>query len=108
MNVKPGGEGAYEKLEKDIYKRLHESMIKSGNMEGWGVWAKYPGNYKDYQYVTVNVYSSLAQMKSSNYPDVFKKIFPTMKIDDVTSKTNAARTVTENFIWKQVEDVSKN
>ena len=33
MYVKPGNEGAYENLEKNIFKPLHEEAIKTGQME---------------------------------------------------------------------------
>ncbi len=108
MDVKPGGDDAYLKLEKDYYKPMHEAMIKAGNMEDWSIWSKWPGTYNDFQYMAVNEYSSLDQMSSSQYEDIFKKEFPTMKLEDLSSKTNAARTITENMLWKRIDSVSKN
>lgn len=108
MNVKPGGEGAYEKIEKDYYKPMHEDMIKTGKMEGWSIWAKHPGNYRNDQYIAVNSYSTVAQITSGSYFETLKKLMPNMKMDDLAAKTTAARTITEEFTWKMIDDVSKN
>jgi hypothetical protein len=108
MNVKPGAEANYEKLERDYYKPLHAEFIKKGAMEGWGIWSKFPGNMKDYQYVAVNMFSSPEQMWSGNYGEAFKKLFPAMKPEDLAKKTNEARTITESFMWKLLDDVRGN
>jgi hypothetical protein len=105
MNVTPGNEGNYVNLEKDYYKPMHAEVIKNGGMEGWGIWWKYPGNYKDYQYVAVDLYSSPEQIASGNYNEVFKKIFPSMKMEDLGKKTNDARNITEAYMWKMIDDV---
>jgi len=108
MGVKPGGEAAYEKLEKDYFKPLHEAAIKAGQMEGWSIWSKYPGNYTQSQYTAVNEYSSLAQIDAIDYRKLFKKAFPSMNVNDLMTKTTNARSIVESAIWKRIDIVENN
>ncbi len=108
MRVKPGGSDSYESLEKDIYKKLQESRVKDGEMQVWSIWAKWPGNQTDYQYVAVNSYTSIAQMMKGDYAKTLKKVFPAMKPAELAAKTNAARTQTESWLWKKIETVQAN
>ena len=105
MNVKSGGSAAYENLEKTIFKPLHEAAMKTGKMQGWSVWYKSPGDYTESQYTTVNNYSSLAEMGSLDYGQLFKSKFPTMSMTDVMKKTEAARTIVQEAVWKIVDIV---
>jgi hypothetical protein len=108
MAVKPGGEATYEKLEKDYFKALHEAAIRGGQMEGWSIWAKYPGNYTQSQYTAVNEFSSLAQIDAIDYSKLFKKAFPGMNVNDLMTKTTNARTIVESAIWKRIDIVEAN
>ncbi|CAN5159521.1 hypothetical protein BH23BAC1_BH23BAC1_27760 [soil metagenome] len=108
MKVSPGNEQAYLDLEKSIYKPFHEALIKNGKMESWSVWSKYPGNLKEDQFTTVNGYSSLEQAESQDGAKVFASLFPEMNINDVMKQTEAARTMTEVYIWRAIDYVDVN
>jgi hypothetical protein len=108
MAVKPGGEGAYEKLENDYFKPLHEAAIKAGQMEGWSIWSKYPGNYTQSKYTAVNEFSSLAQIDGIDYGKLFKKVFPYKSEDELITKTGNARTIVESAIWRRIDLVGGN
>jgi hypothetical protein len=71
------------------------------------VWYKSPGDYTQSQYTTVNNYSSLAEMGSLEYGQLFKKNFPAMNMNDVMKKTETARTIVQDAIWKIVDIVIK-
>ena len=107
MQVKPGGEDNYVKMEKTLFKPMHQEIIKSGAMEGWSIWQKYLGSSTDYQYVAVNTFSSLEQMDKGDYGKAMARALPGKTAAEIFSKMYAARLLTETYLWRRLDSVSK-
>ena len=102
MKPTAGKTADYVKLEKDIYKPLHAEMAKAGNKDDWGLYQKQmPYSDNDaYDYITANFFKSINQMMSGDYAATFKKVFPKMDINTVTTQTNNARKIVRSELWK--------
>ena len=102
MKATPGKSAEYVKLEKDIYKPLHAEMVKAGNKDDWGLYQKQMpyGDNDAYDYITANFFNSVAQMISTDYAATFKKVFPKMDINTITTQTNNARKIVRSELWK--------
>jgi hypothetical protein len=66
MKVEPGKDSDYVRLEKEIWKPLHQQRIKNGQLRSWAVYGlRFPfGTEEKYDYVTVNSYDQFAQLES--------------------------------------------
>ena len=106
MRVKPKKAQHYIQMEKEIYKPMHEEAIKAKNRAGWSVWMKWPGNFEDFQYGTVDAYSSFEQMSPGSFEDIFKAVHPDKNIDEVVKKTLETRTIARTELWKLIDMVS--
>lgn len=53
MKVPQGGESEYRKLEREIWKPMHQEWVNQGKMAGWYLWyVPYPsGTNAEYHYV---------------------------------------------------------
>jgi hypothetical protein len=102
MKATPGKESEYVKLEKDIYKPLHAEMVKKGGKEDWGLYAlEMPySSVGAYDYITGNFFSSLTQGNGMSYTETFKKVFPKMDVNAVSTQTNNARKIVRSEMWK--------
>lgn len=103
MNVNVTGP-EYVSLENDIYKPLHNESVKMGLRSGWSVWNKWPGDYRDFNFVTVDSYKSLAQMVSNNQP-LFKSVHPNKDPLELEKETNRIRDWLSAEIWQYVDGV---
>jgi len=107
MQVKPGGEDNYVKMEKTLFKPMHQEIIKTGGMEAWSIWQKNLGSTTDYQYVAVNSFASLEQMDKGDYGKAMAKALPGKTAAEVFSKMYAARLLTETYLFRRLDLVSK-
>lgn len=106
MKVKPGKGSDYEKMEKEIFKPMHEESIRRGERSSWSVWNKWIREEDDYQYVTVDGYAEFSQIGTGDFMDVFKTVHPDMNMEDQSQKMYETRIITGNQIWRLVDSVS--
>ncbi len=107
INVKPGKSKEYLAFKEEIYKPLYEEAIRNNDRTSWSLWAKWPGNMKDFQYVSADGYSSLDQIEVVNYLDYFNKIHPDKHIDHINAKAEELRTLVNSEMWKMIYRVLK-
>ena len=105
MKVKPGMEGKYLEMERDIFKPLHEEAIRSGQMSTWSVWAKWPFGEGDYQYAAVNGFKDFADLVNLDYPGLFKTVHPDINVDQFMQKIPDVRKNTAVEVWRLVDSV---
>jgi hypothetical protein len=105
MKVKPGMEDEYLKMERDIFKPIHEEAIRTGQMSTWSVWFKWPFEEGDYQYVVVNGFKDFADLVNLNYGDLFKAVYPDMDTGELKEKMPDIRRNTGVQVWRLVDAV---
>ena len=64
MKVSPGKEADYLKVEKEMWRPLHQERIKQGLSRSWSLYAlQFPsGTGEKYDYVTVNAFDQFGQL----------------------------------------------
>lgn len=104
MKSKAGQDANYVKMERETFKKLHQSMVDDGKLNGWGFWRlEMPsGTSSDHDYVTSNVYSAYDQMGTVDYEGVFKKTFPGKDIQPVVDETLKTREIVKGDLWEFV------
>lgn len=109
MKVKPGNEGLYIDVEKNIWKPVHREFIKAGTRVGWSLWGQvFPsGSASDYQYVTANLFSDFAKIGAADYNDAFKKAHPGEDIDALSEKTAKSRDLVRSELWEVLDSTWK-
>jgi hypothetical protein len=104
MKVDPLKEDDYLKMERDLWKPVHQERIKSGRMRSWTLYeVRYPaGSQRECDYRTVNVYSTLTDIDRP-ISEVFTKVHPGVPIADVVRRTVAGRDMRQAELWYQVD-----
>jgi hypothetical protein len=107
MKVKPGNEGAYLDVEKNIWKPVHQEFIKAGTRAGWSLWSSvFPsGSGADYQYVTANFFSDFSKIGAADYTDAFKKAHAGKDVDELNVKTGNSRDLVRSELWEVIDSV---
>lgn len=106
MKVEPGKVGEYLRLERELWKPVHQDRIRSGHMRSWSLYrVDFPyGTETPYNFVTLNVYNSSEDLEREFVP-VFEKVHRNIKIDDVFSRTLAARRLARGELWRRIDHV---
>ena len=87
--------GDHTKVERDIWKPVHQARIKAGTMRGWVLLdMMLPfGSAYPYSSATIDVYNDMKQyLMQDGMEDTFKKVHPGKDI---------------NVLWKQTSDACK-
>jgi len=105
MNVAPGNQSDYERLEKDIWQPVHNEMVSSGRTAGWGLWALlFPrGADLPYQYCTLNAFSDFSYVFDLDYSSSFSKTHPDLDPSEIASETQDSRTVVRTELWELID-----
>lgn len=107
INVNPGKSKEYLKITEDIYKPVYDFDIKNNGRTSWSLWAKWPGNMKDFQYASAEGFASLDQIEHTNFTEIFNKIHPTKNMEDISQRVEELRTLVNTEMWKMVYRVMK-
>ena len=95
MKVQPGAEGDYVQLEQEVWKPIHEELIKAGKLDSWSLWAiPYPGGTDaEYHFATVNIYNSGAQLENpgDGILEAFQKAHPGKDWEKAAEQTLKSR-----------------
>lgn len=102
INVKPGKSKEYLQIEEEIYLPLHMEDVKNNNRLDWSLWAKWPGNMKDFQYVSADAYKDLDQITQPDYISYFEKIHPGVDSDEISEKIEELRILVNTEMWKMI------
>ena len=103
MRSKPNVD--YVALERDLWKPVHQELVRSGAMNFWGLYALVmPGGTSyPYDYATVNAVSSLSALENLYSEGLFRRVHPNISIADVGNRTAAARDLTRQELWVLVD-----
>jgi hypothetical protein len=105
MQVEPEKFDEYELLESEIWLPIHNESIQSGRTAGWGLWRSlFPrGAGQPYQYITLNSFSKFSYVFQSDFSVPFKNIHPAKNFNEVTQKTQRARTIMRTELWNLID-----
>jgi hypothetical protein len=106
MKVDPTKDDEYRRLEREIWRPMHQERIRQGQMRSWTVYqVRFPfGTKKEYDYAVVNTYNSVADMERSIL-DVFPRIHPNMPVAELSRRTFSARELVRGEMWYQVDHI---
>lgn len=107
MKVPPGHDDEYVRVERELWKPLHQERVRRGQLLSWGLYARqYPGgDGAEYNYVTVNVYGSFADA-DRDLTDVFERVHPKMPLDTLIQRTEHARSLVRNEVWRRLDQTA--
>ena len=103
MRSKAGGN--YEAVEKDLWKPVHQDLVKSGGKVGWSLYGLVlPGGTSyPYDYATVDGMGSLTGITNMYSDDLFKRIHPNITVTDISNRTAAGRDLVRQELWVLVD-----
>lgn len=107
MQPVTGKEVDYERMEGEIFQKLHQELVNRKNMNAWIFLSrKFPGGSEiPYSYMTVNVFPN--KEKSEQWPDdLVKSVFPNQDVSKWGS-LNDYRKVVKTDIWKPLDRATK-
>ena len=84
---------------------LYMEDKKNNNRMGWSLWAKWPGNMKDFQYVSADGYKNLEQINRVDNLSYFSKIHPNLDMDRISERVEELRTLVNTEMWKMIYSV---
>lgn len=106
MKVDPAKDEEYRRLEREIWRPMHQERIRQGLMRSWTVYAvRFPsGTKREYDYALVNTYKSVADMERS-IVDVIPKIHPNIPVAELSRRTFDARELVRGEMWYQIDHI---
>ena len=103
MQVDQGGEGAYLKIENEVWKPMHEKSIELGLRASWGVWQVFPFNEGQARFIAVDGYASTEQMVTEQ--EKLSGNLTGLNWDEISEKTNKTRVTSSTEVWQLVDSV---
>ena len=108
----PSGQGQeYLKLEREIWKPVHQAAKDAGHRAGWAVYSlMYPGGtQRPYNYGTVDFFDEFSDLVVGIPEEVFKKAHPSASEegwDEIWQRTANARDLVRRELWALVDQVA--
>ena len=91
MKVQPGKDSDYLRVERS-----------------WALYnVRFPfGTEEKYDYVTVNTFDRFGQLEDpfTDLGEIFKKVHPNMKVDDIGQQTEATRHLVRSEVWQLMDE----
>jgi hypothetical protein len=103
MKSRPG-QDPY-KLEHDIWGPVHKQRVQTGRIVSWAMMAPLYAGAKNYDYVTVETFHSLADMENENYDEIFGKVWGKDKMKANMKQTDDTRDMLGSEIYVVVDQV---
>lgn len=104
MKVHPGKGVAYRRLERELWKPVHQERVNRGLIISWGLYGVHlPGGSVDYDYAVLTEFPSFAALENSQYPELFAEVQGMDDYEAVLRQTNEARERIRQDIWVMVE-----
>lgn len=102
ISVNRGQSKELLRLYEEIYKPLFQEDIKNNNRTNWSFWEKWPGNMKDFQYLSADGYANLEQIDHTNLMKYFKMIHPDKDAAKISDRIEELRTLVNSEMWKMI------
>ena len=104
MKVSQSKGAAYTKVEKEMWKPIHQARLKAGEILAWYVYAvDFAGEGSEYNYVTVTVMDKLSKLDVPvNYDTWIKSVHPKRTVDEFTKTTLDSRVIVRSILARRV------
>jgi len=103
MKASPGKDADYLKVEREMWKPLHQERIKQGLIRSWSLYGlQFPsGTDEKYDYATVEAFDQFSQLENpySNIDKMLEKVHPGVKVDDFIDRTEKTRNLVRSEVW---------
>ena len=107
MKVSPGKDTEYLKVEREMWKPLHQERIKGGRLRSWSLYGlQFPsGTEEKYDYITVNAFDEFGQLENpfANADKMLAKVHPGEKVEDFLDRTEKSRSLVRSEVWVLVD-----
>ena len=101
--VKPGDNGRYIQLRREITQPLFSEFVERGHMAGWTLWHKLTYD-REFQFVSVDAFEEFGQWKSGMpYQEIWKEVHPDNEMSDLQPGYGNIRMPVSTEYWKLVE-----
>jgi hypothetical protein len=101
VNVKPGMEMEYEKMEREVWMPVVKEAIKAGMLNDMTIWSRVmpAGEHLDGDYIQVIDLNNFAQMGGWEWEEfgkIFQKVHPGVDMMEMVKKSDALSTLGHN------------
>ncbi|MDX1676075.1 MAG: hypothetical protein R3314_14870 [Longimicrobiales bacterium] len=105
MKAAPGDAAAYERIESETWKPIHEARQDAGALRDWVFYrVQYPqGTEAPYTHVTVNVYDSWADYDQQELERWVQEVYPDRSFDELAAEAQAARDYVRGEVWRELD-----
>lgn len=98
INVKPGMEMEYEKMEREVWMPVVKEAMKAGMLKDWTIWGRVlpQGEHLDGNYIQVVDIDNFAQMGSWEWEEfgkIFAKVHPGVNMMETIKKAQSLSTL---------------
>ncbi len=106
MKVTPGQGAAYRRIERDLWRPVHQERVERGLINSWAVYGVHlPGATVDYDFVVLTEWPTFAGLENSRYAELFSEVQEMDDYEEVLQRTRATRTQVKQDIWVLVDHV---
>jgi hypothetical protein len=108
MKVAPGKMGDWVKLEREIWKPIHETRVKEGAIVSWASIAQVmPGDESNGPIAAaVTTFRGWPDPTKDNYEALIKKVHPQMQPGTIFTQAEDARTIVRQEIWHVIAETT--
>lgn len=105
-----GKESDYVKMEREVFKPMHEERVKSGQITDWGLWEVVMPYAAEsaFGYVTSTGYLDWDKLVSTDYTALYKKSFPKGDASKISAMVNGSRSLVRSEYWKEIMHEEKS
>ncbi len=107
MRVPAGMEYAYQMMEDEIARPLHELRMELGNMKGWELFRLItPGGAEyGYNFATGNYFESLRNVEFGFTEELIRQSHPDTNIGEFNENIEKARDLVRSELWELIDYV---
>ncbi len=107
MKVRPGMEYAYQMMEDEEARPVHETRMEIGAMKGWELFSLItPGGTEyGYNFATGNYYNYLSNIEFGFTEEVIRRSHPETNINEFFENIEHTRDLVRSEIWELVDYV---
>jgi len=107
MKVEPAKAAAYVQMEREVWKPMHQQLVKDGKMKSWSLYAvQFPGgDNREYGFLTVETYNSIQNVEGADvdFTSLVKKIHPNKTLADLEAQTLNSRSLVRSEVLRLVD-----
>lgn len=107
MQVRSGQEYAYQMMEDEVARPLHETRMENGTMKGWELFSIVtPGGTEyGYNFATGNYYQNLRDIEFGFTDEIIRANHPGTNINEFFEEIENTRDLVRSDLWELVDYV---